>query len=1028
MNKQYVGEVTQDSQRWPRQPQQQQQQQQQSQLVQQQIQQQALQQQSQQQLLQQQQQQQMQMLEQKENFSAQFMAYQGQQQAQFLQQASQQQLSQQPNFSQTQQQPLSYRLNTDQSKSPRRDKVGLSRSQSGGNYQPQLDTFYLTGWGNSKCGQLSASKFTNNAIQAFGNRVISVSAGENHTMIIDHKQELYACGSNAYGQLGIEGVSYLNKPTPIPGLKDVKISMVSCGSDHTFALTTQGEVYAWGLNLKGQLGLGNFENQFSPVLVYSLLPLGQNNKRAKKKTNENENDPNSQHKRLKSANELRGQGEDQSPGLKDRSNSIENMMEQLNRIKLSEKTNKPKNNSNSGSHGSVNFAGSDISTQIQLSNDEIVSYIACGTLHTVVVTSKNRLFSCGYGETYALGHGDKSTLNEFKLIQTIKSQQQQYGMNRGALDASPRLEKIEKLSCGLSHTTCVIGGRAYVWGYCGQRDSLIYQYPTEMDFQQGQTTQNVSSNIIDTRAGDCFTLFLNNKGDVYALGENTEGQLCSEYNSPYEIPQRINSLPSISQIAVGKNYCLVISRDLKYIFGWGSNAFGQITGRLTSSPVLCQPVKVQTINPENKDIKLICGSYHTIMLSSKSLTGNEFILKEDEQPVYSKDLKLDSGDNVGNELEKIKKQSQIESDKYQKLIEEKQNEIEALKKCNMNLIKNQEKNARDIKDLKLREHEFQKQLKEAKQRAEQAMALANNQIGTNNNNQQQMNELSKFQIKGIDKYKNLNFRMFNSNLDIDFNELTTEAKISEGGYGIIYKAKWRETTVAVKKFKMVHDENTVRDFLSECHAMEALRHPNIVMFLGACTKSPNFCIILEYCQKGSLWGLLQSDVKLSWEDRRRIALDAARGVHYLHSSNPPILHRDLKSLNLLLDDNLRCKLADFGWTRVKDDNYMTAKIGTYQWMAPEVISSNIYTEKADVFSYGIILWEIASREPPYRNKTGSTVSVEVVKNNLRPIIPKNCPPQFADLMQRCWDNNQSLRPSFNEIIKELEKMNFSKTP
>lgn len=89
--------------------------------------------------------------------------------------------------------------------------------------------------------------------------------------------------------------------------------------------------------------------------------------------------------------------------------------------------------------------------------------------------------------------------------------------------------------------------------------------------------------------------------------------------------------------------------------------------------------------------------------------------------------------------------------------------------------------------------------------------------------------------------------MFNSNLDIDFNELILESKISEGGYGIIHKAKWRETIVAVKKFKMVHDEATVRDFLSECHAMEALRHPNIVMFLGACTKAPNFCIILEFC-------------------------------------------------------------------------------------------------------------------------------------------------------------------------------------
>lgn len=108
----------------------------------------------------------------------------------------------------------------------------------------------------------------------------------------------------------------------------------------------------------------------------------------------------------------------------------------------------------------------------------------------------------------------------------------------------------------------------------------------------------------------------------------------------------------------------------------------------------------------------------------------------------------------------------------------------------------------------------------------------------------------------MDKFKNVNFRVFNSTLDIDFNELTLEAKISEGGYGIIHLAKWRETTVAVKKFKNVNDENAAKEFLSECNAMEALRHPNIVMFLGACTKSPNFCIILEFCSKGSLWSLL----------------------------------------------------------------------------------------------------------------------------------------------------------------------------
>lgn len=98
--------------------------------------------------------------------------------------------------------------------------------------------------------------------------------------------------------------------------------------------------------------------------------------------------------------------------------------------------------------------------------------------------------------------------------------------------------------------------------------------------------------------------------------------------------------------------------------------------------------------------------------------------------------------------------------------------------------------------------------------------------------------------------------------------------------------------------------------------MEALRHPNIVMFLGACTKPPNFAIVLEYCARGSLWSTIQNlDISLSWEDRRKFALDTARGVNYLHTCSPPIIHRDLKSLNLLLDDSYKVKLADFGWTK-----------------------------------------------------------------------------------------------------------------
>jgi mitogen-activated protein kinase kinase kinase 9 len=205
--------------------------------------------------------------------------------------------------------------------------------------------------------------------------------------------------------------------------------------------------------------------------------------------------------------------------------------------------------------------------------------------------------------------------------------------------------------------------------------------------------------------------------------------------------------------------------------------------------------------------------------------------------------------------------------------------------------------------------------------------------------------------------------------------------------------------------------------------MESLRHPNIVMFLGACTKSPgNLVIVLEYCKNNSLWALLQNhNIPLPWEKRVSIAIDIAKGMQYLHGFSTPVLHRDLKSLNILLDANLTPKIADFGWTRILAEK-MTLKVGTFQWMAPEVIKTKSYTEKADIYSYGIILWEIASREAPYKTLNGYQVSVEVVERKLRPVVQSDWPRPFTSLMERCWADDHTTRPNFKEILAELRSI------
>ena len=163
-----------------------------------------------------------------------------------------------------------------------------------------------------------------------------------------------------------------------------------------------------------------------------------------------------------------------------------------------------------------------------------------------------------------------------------------------------------------------------------------------------------------------------------------------------------------------------------------------------------------------------------------------------------------------------------------------------------------------------------------------------------------------------------------------------------GSFGIVHKARWRETIVAVKMLRNdTKSQEAIKDFLNECYTMESLRHPNICLFYGACMKNiKKLALVMEYCPNGTLWSFLHNEKYfLSIEQKLQFAIDIAKGMVYLHSFPIPVLHRDLKTLNVLLDENLVPKIADFGWTRLLDKN-MTGKIGTFQWMAPEVIVNN----------------------------------------------------------------------------------------
>jgi serine/threonine protein kinase len=144
---------------------------------------------------------------------------------------------------------------------------------------------------------------------------------------------------------------------------------------------------------------------------------------------------------------------------------------------------------------------------------------------------------------------------------------------------------------------------------------------------------------------------------------------------------------------------------------------------------------------------------------------------------------------------------------------------------------------------------------------------------------------------------------------------------------------------------------------------------------------------------------------------------------YLHHGHPPVLHRDLKSANLLLDDAYTVKVCDFGLSRLKAQaRSMTGNCGTVQWMAPEVLANMDYDERADVFSYGIILWELLSRECPYEGMTAIQCALAVLNRDKRPDIPKWCPPAFHALIKACVKKDPKERPDFSSIIQTLDAM------
>ncbi|XP_071690808.1 uncharacterized protein [Rutidosis leptorrhynchoides] len=268
----------------------------------------------------------------------------------------------------------------------------------------------------------------------------------------------------------------------------------------------------------------------------------------------------------------------------------------------------------------------------------------------------------------------------------------------------------------------------------------------------------------------------------------------------------------------------------------------------------------------------------------------------------------------------------------------------------------------------------------------------------------------------------------NLDYEIMWEDLITKQQIGQGSCGTVYQGLWYGSDVAVKVFE--HRElsfDVLLSFRQEVSLMKRLRHPNILLFMGAVTSPEHICIVTEFLPRGSLFRILQRNTtQLDWKRRLHMAMDIARGMNYLHRCQPPIIHRDLKSSNLLVDKNWTVKVGDFGLSRIKHLAYLNTKTGkgTPQWMAPEILRNGQADEKSDVYSYGVVLWEIITEKVPWDDLDPMQVIGAVGFMNKKLEIPKDVDPLWVSLIESCWCSESQSRPTFQEILyrlKELQK-------
>ncbi|XP_076124257.1 LOW QUALITY PROTEIN: mitogen-activated protein kinase kinase kinase 12 [Alosa pseudoharengus] len=247
--------------------------------------------------------------------------------------------------------------------------------------------------------------------------------------------------------------------------------------------------------------------------------------------------------------------------------------------------------------------------------------------------------------------------------------------------------------------------------------------------------------------------------------------------------------------------------------------------------------------------------------------------------------------------------------------------------------------------------------------------------------------------------------------EVPFEEISDLQWVGSGAQGAVFLGKFHGEEVAVKKVRDIKE--------TDIKHLRKLKHPNIITFKGICTQAPCYCIIMEYCAQGQLYEVLRAGRKITPSLLVDWAMGIAGGMNYLHLHK--IIHRDLKSPNMLITYDDLVKISDFGTSKeLSDKSTKMSFAGTVAWMAPEVIRNEPVSEKVDIWSFGVVLWEMLTGEVPYKDVDSSAIIWGVGNNSLQLPVPESCPDGFKILLKQCWNCKPRNRPSFRQILLHLD--------